>query len=182
MDGQASAAIGTGATNTENRFTTSNILYSDKLSGVKWNESKAIINSLAQEYNTKLKEVRPGAHKGAGDTQISGSIIHLSSTDLTVALHEFAHTISMEYQTKFGLYDEADFWKEIKRIQRQYKKEVGDDITRWISAYEHSSKGADEFLAEAFTQAKAYERGIKLPSKYGKDLTYSMKVLEIIDK
>lgn len=167
-----------GATNVDG----DSIRYSDKMDGEKWDETKGLINSLAEQYNTKLQEVKPGSHLSAGSVQISGTIMHLSSASKDIALHEFAHTISIENQTKFGLYNESDFWREIKQVQRQYKKAVGYDSAKWISSYEHSSKGTDEFMAEAFTQAKAAELGIKLPPKYGKDLTYSDKVLRIIDK
>ena len=174
--------LGFGAAKESVNIQGEQIEFSEKLNAEKWNEPKAIINELTQEYNTKLQTVLPGAHKGAGDVQISGSVMHLSSSAPEVAMHEFAHTISIENQTKFGLYDEADFWKEIKRVYRQYRKEVGDDVSRWISSYEHGSRSIDEFMAEAFAQAKMSEKGFDLPSKYGKDLTYSMRVLEIVDK
>ena len=174
--------VGFGASEDAKNIEGELITYSDKLDGEKWNESKSIINGLTEEYNTKLQEVRPGSHQSAGSVQISGTVMNLSSAAPEVAFHEFAHTISIENQTKFGLYDEADFWKEIKRVQRQYRKEVGDDASRWISAYEHGSRSTDEFMAEAFAQAKMSEMGFDLPGKYGKDLTYSMRVLEIIDK
>ena len=129
-----------------------------------------------------MLDVGIGSEKSAGSVQISGSIMRLSSTSTATAVHEFAHTISMENQTKFGLYDEKDFWKEIRGVQRKYKKAVADDPTKWISSYEHSSKGADEFMAEAFTHAQMKEMGLELPSRYGKDFTYSEMVLKIIKK
>lgn len=174
--------VGVGASEEAKNINGELITYSDKLDGEKWNESKSIINGLAEKYNTKLQEVRPGSHQSAGSVQISGTVMNLSSTAPDVAIHEFAHTISMENQTKFGLYDEADFWKEIKRVRRQYRKEVGDDTSRWISTYEHGSKSTDEFMAEAFAQAKMSEMGFALPDKYGRDLTHSRRVLEIIDR
>ena len=61
-------------------------------------------------------------------------------------------------------------------------KDVGDDTARWISTYEHGSRSVDEFFAEAFAQAKMSQLGLSLPEKYGTDLTYSNKVLEIVDK
>lgn len=158
------------------------IKYSDKMDDEKWDEPKSIINRLTEEYNTKLQEVGLGSEKSAGSTQISGSVMNLSSNSQRTVIHEFAHTISLENQTKFGLYDESEFWKEIKKVQREYKKAVADDPRKWISSYEHSAKGSDEFLAEAFTQAKMRQLGYKLPKTYGEDFTYSEKVLSIIDK
>lgn len=173
---------GFGASEDAKNIDGDQIKYSDKMDDQKWDEPKSIINRLTEEYNTKLQEVRIGSEKSAGSTQISGSVMNLSSNSQRTAIHEFAHTISLENQTKFGLYDESEFWKEIKKVRREYKKAVANDPIRWISAYEHSAKGSDEFLAEAFTQAKMRELGYKLPKTYGEDFTYSDKVLSIIDK
>lgn len=148
-------------------------------------EAKAMVETLSSEFDTKLKEMKVGSSSlhGGGGTQISGTVMEVRDfSSLNSTIHEFAHTISMENQTKFGLYDESDFWKEIKKVQREYKKDVGNDVSRWISTYEHSSKGSDEFLAEAFTQAYSREKGISLPNNYGNDYTYSEQVLEIVRK
>ena len=158
------------------------IVFSEKMQNGKWNDSIGIITELSGQYKTKLLDVGLGAKQAAGEVQISGSVMRLSSTTKATAIHEFAHTISMENQTKFGLYDEKDFWKEIRGVQRKYKKAVADDPKKWISSYEHSSQGADEFMAEAFTHAQMKEMGLELPSYYGEDFTYSEMVLKIIKK
>lgn len=158
------------------------ITYAEKLLAPKYDQTRNIINTLAREYETKLQEVRVGAHQAAGTTQISGTVINISSTAPDVAIHEFAHSISMENQTKFGLVNEADFWREIKAVQRAYRRDVKDDTTRWISAYEHGTKGSDEFMAEAFTLIKAHQMGLPLPPKYGNDPTYAQQVVDIIDR
>lgn len=161
----------------------SNIKYAEAVMGDKYAESRMVIDRLASEYNTKLQEVRGGAmaHKAAGATQISGTVIELSSKAPTDAIHEFAHTLAMESQTKLGLSNDSEFWKEIGTIQREYKKAVADSPDKWISSYEHSQKGKDEFMAESFTQVKSLEMGIPLPSKYGQDLTYSSRVVAVVD-
>ena len=158
------------------------IVFSEKMQNGKWNDSIDIITELSGQYKTKLLDVGLGAKQAAGEVQISGSVMRLSSTTRATAVHEFAHTISMENQTRFGLYDEKDFWKEIRGVQRKYKKAVADDPKKWISSYEHSSVGADEFMAEAFTHAQMREMGLELPSYYGDDFTYSEMVLKIIKK
>ena len=161
------------------------IQYSNAMMEEKWKESRQMINELSSEFETKLKEVSVGSSQlhGGGAVQISGSVMHLrNADDIATTTHEFAHTISMENQTKFGLYDEGEFWKEIKKVQREYKKAVGDDTARWISTYEHSQRSADEFMAEAFTHAELHEKGFHIPEKYGSDFTYSNKVLEIVKK
>ena len=108
--------------------------------------------------------------------------MNLSSKDSATAIHEFAHSISMENQTKFGLYDEKDFWKAVRKEWRAYKKDVGDNTEKWISTYEHGSNSVDEFMAEAFTLATLDEYGIEVPGKYGNGLEYAKKVLAIIKR
>lgn len=170
-----------GMQTARNRFG-KEIVFDKAFSDDSWENTKTIIRSLTNEYETKLETIKIGAHKAAGGVQVSGSVMFLSSKEKTAAIHEFAHSISLEKQTKFGLYDEKDFWKEIKKIQRQYLKDVGNDTKRWISSYEHGERSADEFMAEAFAYAKAKELGFELPSKYGEDSKYANMVLEVINK
>lgn len=146
-------------------------------------KARQIINKLAEEYETRLTAVKNGAlsKKAAGIVDVGGNM-YLSTRKDETPIHEFAHSIAMEETEKLGLTDNKAFWKEIKKVHRQYKKDVGDDVTRWISSYEHSSKGHNEFLAEAFTHAKAREMGIDLSKHYGSDYTYSQQVLDIVDK
>ena len=158
------------------------IKFSEKLNSAKWDEPKKIINNLATEFKSKLKEVMPGAHRGAGEVQISGTIMHLSSNNPSTAIHEFAHTISIANQTKFGLYDEGDFWKEIRSIRTAYRKSVGDDVKKRISTYGHSSKEIDEFMAEAFTLGYMREKGFEIPSEYGDDIQFSARVLDAVKR
>ena len=158
------------------------ITYSEKMDDPKWNESKRTINTLASEFKTKLKTVSPGAHQAAGDVQISGTVMRLSSKAPSDAVHEFAHTISLERQTKYGIYEESEFWKEIKATRRAYMKAVENDPANWISSYEHSGKDIDEFMAEGFALGYMREKGMKIPEKYGNDSTYSSMVLNIVKK
>ena len=158
------------------------IQFSEKLDAPKWDESKRTINTLASEFKTKLKTVEPGAHQAAGSVQISGTVMKLSSTGISTAIHEFAHSISMERQTKFKLYEESGFWKEIKQTFRDYRKTVGDNTANWISSYVHHGNDVDEFMAEAFTLAYMREKGLHIPDNYGADTVFSSKVLEIVRK
>nr|DAO24938.1 MAG TPA: minor capsid protein [Caudoviricetes sp.] len=148
----------------------------------RFNQSVTMIKQLSARYKTKLQEVKLGSQKSAGSVQISGSIMNLSSKDQATVIHEFAHTISMENQTKFGLYDEKGFWKDVRKEWRAYKKKVGDDTSKWISTYEHSSNSADEFMAEAFTLATLNEYGLDVPKKYGDGLEYAKIILAIIKR
>lgn len=145
---------------------------------------KEIIYKLASQYNTRLKTVTIGAENAAGDIDITGQRMRLSDKHENTAVHEFAHSIASYSSDKAGLTNNKDFWKEISKIQRDYHRDVdaAQDTSRWISAYEHSSKSKDEFLAEAFTHAKMQEMGLQIPEKYGKDFTYSKAVLNVVDR
>lgn len=150
----------------------------------KFASARKMIQELSSEYNTRLGEVTVGAEKAAGDVDISGFRMRLNTSQPAIVLHEFAHTLANSSADKYGITNDKEFWKEIKKVRRAYHKDVDakQDPKRWISAYEHSSRDVDEFMAEAFAHAKAEELGLELPSKYGKDFTYSRKVLEIINK
>ena len=158
------------------------IKFSEKFNSSKWDKPKEIINNLATEYKTKLKEVLPGSQRGAGDVQISGTIMHLSSNEINVAVHEFAHSISMEKQTKYGLYDESDFWKEIRSIRTEYRKNIDNGFDKKISVYADSNRDINEFMAEAFTLGYMREKGFKIPDKYGKDVQFSSRVLDTVKR
>lgn len=145
-------------------------------------DSRELIDKLSAEYNTHLENVTIGARHAAGTVDMSGTTMHLSSADPAVAIHEFAHSMTNSKATQYGVAHDDDFWKEIKAVRRRYHKDAGDDTNRWISSYEHSQKEADEFFAEAFTQAKMREMGLELPGKYGTDTTYSQQVLEITNR
>ena len=155
------------------------ILNKEKFAGV-----PKLVKNLANEYNTRLTRVLIGAEKSAGDVDISGERMRLNTGQKTTVLHEFAHTLTSTKSDKYGLTHDQEFWKEIRRINRQYHKDVDavQDTTRWISTYEHSSRNVDEFFAEAFAHAKARELGFEIPIKYGRDFTYSQMVLDTIDK
>lgn len=147
-------------------------------------KQQEIISDLSNEYRTRLQKVTTGAKQSAGNVDMSGAVMRLSDSHVNTAVHEFAHTLANSTADKYGLTNDADFWKEIKKIQREYHRDVDktSDTSRWISSYEHSSRSVDEFFAEAFTQAKMSKLKLELPPKYGADLTYSNKVLEVVDK
>ena len=160
------------------------ILFSDRFNEEQWIPSKKIIVDLAMEYDTRLTSVKIGQadKKFAGGSVNIGGGMYLASTKPEAAIHEFAHSIAIENATKYGVVDNKEFWKEIAQIKRKYRKEVKDNAKKWISSYEHSSKGNDEFFAEAFTLAILYEKGFLIPDKYGDALPYAMEVLEVTKK
>lgn len=150
----------------------------------KFASARKMIQELSSEYSTRLGKVTTGAEKAAGDVDMSGFKMRLNTSQPATVLHEFAHTLANSKADKYGVTNDKEFWKEIRKIQRAYHKDVdaAQDTSRWISTYEHASRDIDEFMAEAFTHAKLKELGLELPSKYGKDFTYSRKVLKVISK
>lgn len=161
------------------------VQFDDKISDdPKYKGAVDLIGNLTNEYNSRLERVTVGAERAAGDVDVSGERMRLNSAQGTVVLHEFAHTLAGTAADKFGLTNDQDFWKDIRKIMRQYHKDVdaAQDVKRWISTYEHSSRDVDEFMAEAFAHAKAKELGLEIPKKYGSDFTYSMQVLEAVNK
>ena len=145
-------------------------------------EQKQIIISLSQAYNTNLETVTSGAKQAAGDVDVTGTIMRLSSKHLEDAVHEFAHTLAITDADKFGLTNNKDFWNEIRKVRTEYRKAVRDNPAKRISFYADAKNSLDEFMAEAFTQAIAKEKGIQLPDSYGSDLEYAEKVVQIINK
>lgn len=150
-------------------------------------DQRKVIEKLSEEYSTRLKRVQKGSSiddQARGIVTMFGEIMHLNSKDVPTAFHEFAHTLASTNDQKLGLTKHEEFWKEIRKIKRAYRKDVdsSQDTRRWISSYEHSHKSIDEFFAEAFAHAQMREYGIKAPSSYGNDYTYSQQVLEVTKK
>lgn len=103
-----------------------------------------------------LKNIKAADSLGLGDKQFIGT-----------TYHEFAHTLS---QSKEKI--DTDFWKEIRKIKKEYEGNRGNSNWFDVKISNYASKDIDEFLAESFTQAKLSDN----PSEY------SIKVLEVIDK
>ena len=164
--------------NKSNEPSTSELQFDEHVS----KKQRELIEKLYNQYNSRLQRVEPGAEKAAGDVDISGQRMRLSSKHESTAIHEFAHTLANSNADKYGLTNDQDFWKEIRKTRREYMKDVEGDPSRWISTYEHSGRSVDEFMAEAFTHAKMRELGLTIPKKYGNDFKHSKKVLSIIDK
>ena len=166
----------------QNEENISNIKFDFKGKDEKFEKPKEIILQLEQQYNTRLENVTIGAPNAAGDVDMSGATMRLNSNEPAITIHEFGHTLANSLADKYGLTHDEEFWKEIDKIRRAYRKDVGQDSSRWISRYEHSNKSKDEFMCEAFAQAKMRELGLEIPSRYGDDFTYSQRVLDTVDK
>lgn len=142
----------------------------------KKNKIISIITDLSNEYNTSLNTVYKSAGHVAGKVDISYNM-YLNSSNEADVTHEFAHSLAMTNSDKLKLTNNKDFWKEIRKINKEYTKAYTLDSKKSISAYSHES--IDEFMAEAFTQAKLKE---KLNDTYGSDYEFAYKVLKTVDK
>lgn len=103
-----------------------------------------------------LKNVKATDSLGLGDKQFLG-----------ITYHEFAHTLSQSREKV-----DIDFWKEIRKIKKEYESNRGKSNWFDVKISDYASKDVDEFLAESFTQAKLSDN----PSQYSK------RVLEVVDK
>ena len=116
---------------------------------------------------------------GSQDRLNLGDNSHLMTTH-----HEFAHSLSQSRENT-----DPDFWKDVKKVRTQYRKELkGIDkaelVDHTISTSEaigakkrifisdYAEKDIDEFLADAFAQAKLSSN----PSPYAEE------VLKTVDK
>lgn len=86
---------------------------------------------------------------------------------LGTTYHEFAHSLSQSREKV-----DPEFWKEIRKIKREYEGIRGKSNWFDIKISDYASKDVDEFLAEAFTQAKLSDN----PSSYSK------RVLDVVDR
>ncbi len=152
-------------------------------------ESLEHLDKLTNEYNhtvvsykvDKLNSLTEGgsAYMLNGKTAITIHPNHLKNNKATDSLklgenqkfgtvyHEFAHALS---QSREGI--NKDFWKEIRAIKKEYQSNHNKPNWFDIKISDYAEKDVDEFLAEAFAQAKLAEK----PSPY------AQKVLGVVDK
>lgn len=141
-----------------------------------------VLNSLCDEYESNLKTVESATttYSGVG---VLGDDMTLKSTQTENIVHEFAHTLANTTAEKTGMQNNADFWKEIKKVRTEYRKARANDNTINISGYANMpNERIDEFMAEAFTLAKMSEWGVDDILGYGTNNEFSKKVLEIVNK
>lgn len=137
---------------------------------------KKILSDLSKEYNTSLNIVYKGSGHAAGKVDVAYNM-YLNSSKIEDVTHEFAHSLAVTNSDKFKLTDNKEFWKEIRKIRREYMKACEIDSKKVISSY--SKQDMDEFMAEAFTHARLRE---KASQNYGNDYEFSDRVLEVINK
>ncbi len=106
-----------------------------------------------------LAELRKSAQAGSMPRIGSRNI------DIYTTTHEFAHTLSSGVASRlYGV--DNDFWDEIEDVYIDYKKRGNGILGKYASSNQ------DEFLAEAFAEAKLSVR----PSEWAK------KTLQIVDR
>lgn len=154
------------------------IQFHDGFDSPKGEECKAVILKLADEFKTKLQDVRRGRKgEAANIVEFDGKEMYLRQLRVDSAIHEFAHTITQKNQAKYGMVDDSEFWKEITKIRTQYRKHVREFPLEIISAYERAeSSKIDEFFAEAFTLGYMRKNGIEIDDNFGKDTEFCIRV------
>ena len=136
------------------------------------------ITELSNKYNTSLVTVNRNKNgKEAGKVD-AGMNMYLSSSRKNDIVHEFAHSLSMTHREKLKLSNDKEFWKEMKKLNKEYKKAINSDRSKMISVY--STESVDEFLAEGF--AHSYLREEIKSDWYGKDYEFSDKIMAIVNK
>ena len=136
------------------------------------------ITELSNKYNTSLVTVNRNKNgKEAGKVDV-GMNMYLSSSRKNDIVHEFAHSLSTTHREKLKLSNDKEFWKEMKKLNKEYKKAINSDRSKMISVY--STESVDEFLAEGF--AHSYLREEIKSDWYGKDYEFSDKIMAIVNK
>lgn len=161
------------------------VQFAEKMYLPEYEVTRKQIAELSSEFNTNLQNVTFGKSKitAAGDVNITGETMRLSAPKKRdIIIHEFAHTLTNSDATKYGLNNDADFWKEIKSIRTKYRKHVRQNPRGYISLYADSAGKIDEFMAEAFALGYMRRNGIEIPSKYGEDTIFSDMVLNVVQK
>ena len=136
--------------------------------------------------NKRLTEIDFGHTTGKIDRQLrkkfngeynyfGKSQVDLNKNDIATVTHEFAHIISKNVApNSFAAEIEKNYWKEVRKIKRQYDKELRQyswrsqtpDPAKFNEIYlgNYASTNMDEFHAEAFTEFELNSN----PSKYAK--------------
>ena len=137
-----------------------------------------IITELSDKYNTSLVSVNKNQNaKEAGKVDAAMNM-YLSSTKKVDIVHEFAHSLSTTNREKLKLSNDKEFWKEMKKLNKEYKKAIHQDRSKMISVY--STESVDEFLAEGF--AHSYLKGEIKSDWFGENYEYSDKIMAIVNK
>ena len=161
------------------------IQFAEKMYLPEYEVTRRQIAELSAEFNTNLRNVTFGKHKinAAGEVNMIGETMMLSAPKQRgTIIQEFAHTLTNSSATKYGLNNDAEFWKEIKSIRTKYRKHIRDNPLEYISLYAENGKTIDEFMAEGFTLGYMRRNGIEIPSKYGNDTIFSDMVLNVVKK
>ncbi|WP_286910736.1 minor capsid protein [Clostridium sp. UBA1652] len=152
---------------------------------IRGSKGKECIIRLKESDNVKYitKEKYKNIKSGDGILNFD-VVVDEDKANISTITHEFAHAFGDSTQG-----NNKEFWKEIKGVRNLYaremkaidKKSIVDKsisydeaklLKNQIFISEYANKSIDEFMAEAFTEAKLSSN----PSKY------SMKVLGVIDK
>lgn len=136
------------------------------------------IEELASNYNTNLIKVVDGAAhygKNRSNMGIDGIMALSRGETKEVVIHEFGHSLAIQKAEKMGIQNNSAFWKELRKIHKEYK----DEVFRYgQKQYALDGTGyaesIDEFLAEGFAAAILNDKNV--------NEKYPQKVIAIVDK
>lgn len=136
------------------------------------------IKELADKYESELIEVVDGASgfgKNRSSMNIGGIMTIASNAKKTTIIHEFGHSLAMTSAEKKGFQNNPAFWKELRKVHREYKEDVHRYGNREYALDEGGyADDIDEFLAEGFEAAILNANNLN--EKYPK------KIIAIVDK
>lgn len=160
---------------------------------------KENIDKLIEEYNSPLEEVSYKSAKQTFKTGEAGSItnygknLSIGQSTQENIYHEFAHTLMDEQRYKL-LDEKPEFWNKIKKVEKDYYKEIRQIDKKSISSFKeydtnfnrldainkirispsnrYYETSTDEFFAESFAN---YKLGMT-KSKYAK------QIVDLIDE
>lgn len=136
------------------------------------------IEELASKYNTNLIKVVDGAArygKNRSHMGIDGIMALSRGETKEIVIHEFGHSLAIQKAEKMGIQNNSAFWKELRKIHKEYK----DEVFRYgQKQYALDGTGyaesIDEFLAEGFAAAILNDKNV--------NEKYPEKIISIINK
>lgn len=134
-----------------------------------------------------IEYIEPNKYQEVKSSLNFNSVVDKENNNIYILTHEFAHTLSTSKQLPAN--KDVEFWAEIKKIKTAYSRELSsidkklivektinreqaEKLKTEIHISEYAKTNLDEFMAEAFAEAKLSSN----PSKY------SIEVLKVVDK
>lgn len=139
------------------------------------------ISVLSEKYPVHLLEISSNPRLMQNGFVVSGAVdptgLIMQLRDPSAVDHEFLHAIDMSRRAKVGYESNAAFWKEAKKLFKEYKRASAENPNNLISYYSETS--VDEFMAESFSVAVG---GDSAGGGFGAKSPYVKKAKALVDK